>query len=227
MDTFLDHISPPLLVASPTDSRGPIAIDATHRIPQSHEDVAWEDEGTLEWDVYLSNDDISTVVYVSKAVGGYAVGSMPQDKQLAIILPKGAYNLRKTAVVGVARGVVWWKPGTQVTCKLVNRGNEPANVSNSAPIAYMITLNSRNVHRFQSLFDESSSTTDPCVPKPPRPPQPIATPAEAPLECQVKDANLGQLSPNEKWQLTDALQEYITAGLFPSDPRWVLACIGG
>ena len=51
--------------------------------------------------------------------------------------------------------------------------------------------------------------------------------AEAPLECQAKDANLGQLGPNEKWPLTDALQEeYITAGLFPSDPRRIPACIG-
>ena len=56
---FLDHISPHLLIASPTDSRGPIAFDATHRTSQCHI-VAWEDESTLEWDVYLSNDDIST-----------------------------------------------------------------------------------------------------------------------------------------------------------------------
>ena len=83
-------------------------------------------------------------------------------------------------------------------CKLVNRGNEPANVSNSTPIAHLIALNSRNAHRFQSLFDESPSTTDPCVPKPPKPLPPTVTPAEAPPECQAKDANLGQLGPNEK-----------------------------
>ena len=188
--------------------------------------MAWEDDSTLEWDVYLSNHDISIDGYVSKAVGGYTIGPMPQDKQLAIILPKEAYDLGKTAVVGVARGVIWWKPGTPVICKLVNRGNEPAKVSNSTPIVHMIALNSRNAHRFQSLFDKSPSTTDRCVPKPPKPLPPTATPAEAPFECQAKDANSGQLGPHKKWQLMDALQEYITTGLFPSNPKRVPACIG-
>ena len=56
--------------------------------------------------LYLSNDDISTDGYVSKAVGRYAVGPILQDKRLAIILPKEAYDMGKTAVVGVARGVI-------------------------------------------------------------------------------------------------------------------------
>ena len=72
-------------MASLTDSRAPTAIDATHRITQSHEDMVWEDDSTLEWDVYLSNNDISTDGYVRKVSGGYAVGSMPQDKQLVNI----------------------------------------------------------------------------------------------------------------------------------------------
>ena len=58
--------------------------------------MAWEDDSSLEWYVYLSNDDISTDGYVSNAVGGYAVGPMPQDEQLAIILPKEAYDSGKT-----------------------------------------------------------------------------------------------------------------------------------
>ena len=78
----LDHTPPPLFAARLIDSRAPIALDATHRTVQSHEDMAWEYDDTLEWDVYLSIKDISTDGYVSKAVGGYAVGSMPQDKQL-------------------------------------------------------------------------------------------------------------------------------------------------
>ena len=152
---------------------------------------------------------------------------MPQNKQLAITLPKEAYDLGKPAVLGVARGVIWWKPDTPVACKLLNRGNEPAKASNSTPIAHMIVLNSRNAHRLQSLFDKSPSTTDPCIPKPPKPLPPTATPGEAPPECQAKDANLGQLGPHEKWRMADALQQDITAGLFPSDPKQVPACIGG
>ena len=153
---------------------------------------------------------------------------MPQDKQLATILLKKAYDLGKTAMmVGAGRGVIWWKPGTPVVCKLVNRGNEPAKVSNSTPVAHIIALNSRNAQRFQSLFDESPSTTDLCILKPSKLLLPTATPAEAPPECQAKDANLGQLGPNEMWQLTDALQEYITAGFFPPNSKRVPACIRG
>ena len=76
----LDHPPPPLLTASLEDSRAQTALDATHRTPQSHEDMAWEDDSTLGWDVYLSNDNISAEGYVSRAVEGYAVGPMPQDK---------------------------------------------------------------------------------------------------------------------------------------------------
>ena len=78
----LDHTPPPLFAVSLTYSRAPTALDATHRTAQPHEGMAWEDDNTLEWEVYLSNNDISTDGCVSKAVGRYAVGSMPQDKQL-------------------------------------------------------------------------------------------------------------------------------------------------
>ena len=78
----LDHTPPSLFAARLTDSRAPTALDATHRTVQSHEDMTWKDDNTLEWDVYLSNNDISEDGYVSKAVRGNAVGSMPQDKQL-------------------------------------------------------------------------------------------------------------------------------------------------
>ena len=224
---FLDHTPPSALIASLTDSLATTTVDATHRTSQPVEDMAWEDDSTLEWDAYLNNGDTSTEGYVSKVVGGYAVGPMPQDKQLAIILPQEAYDLGKTAMVGVAREIIWWKPGTQVVCKLVNRSNEPAKVPTSTPIAHMIALSSRNAHGFQSLFDKSPSTSDPCVPAPPKHSPPTAAPAEAPAECQAKDANLGQLGPHQKRQLTDILREYITAGLFPSDPKRVPACIGG
>ena len=87
---FLDHTPPALFIASLTDSRASNALDATHRTSRSHENMAWEDDSTLEWDVYLRNHDISADGYVSKAVRGYAIGPMAQDKQLllALILTK-------------------------------------------------------------------------------------------------------------------------------------------
>ena len=180
---FLDYTPPSALIASLTDSLATTAAVVPHRTSQSHEDMAWKDDSTLELDVYLNNGDTSTEGYVSKVVGGYAVRLMPLDKQLANILPKAAYDLLgKTAMVGVARGVIWWKPSTPVICKLVNRSNQPAKESNSTPIAHTIAFNSRNAHGFQSLFDKSPSTNEPCVPAPPKHPPPTAAPAEAPAE---------------------------------------------
>ena len=144
---------------------------------------------------------------------------MPQDKQRENILLKEAYDLGKTVVVVVARGVIWWKPGTPFTCKLVNRGNEPAEVSNFTPIAHMIALSSRNAHHPCSTDPRRRRTHAYLNPQAP------AT-AKAPPECQVKGAILDQLGPNEKRQLMDTLQKYITAGSFPSDPKRVPACIG-
>ena len=111
--------------------------------------------------------------------------------------------------------------------KPVNRGNEPAKVSNLTSIVHMIALEARNAHRFQSLFDGSPSARDPHIPEPPKPPPPTATTAESSPEIRVKYANLSQLGPNEKWQLMDDLREYTTAGLFPSDPKRVPAYVVG
>ena len=125
--------------------------------------MAWEDDSTLKWEFYLSNNDISTDGYVIKASGEYAVEPIPQDTQLVIVLPTETYDLGKTAVVGVARGVIWWKSGTPVTYKLANRFNEPAKMLNLTTITHIIPLKARNAHKFQFVFDGSSSTTEPCV----------------------------------------------------------------
>ena len=58
-------------------------------------------------------------------------------------------------------------------------------------------------------------------------PPPTATTAESAPKIQTKDINLSQLGTNEKRQLMDTLREYITAGLSPSNPKRVPACIGG
>ena len=65
---LLDHTPPSAFIASLKDSLAMSAVDAAHRTSQSHEDTAWEDDSTLEWDVYLNNGDTSTEGYVSKEV---------------------------------------------------------------------------------------------------------------------------------------------------------------
>ena len=71
----------------------------------------------------------------------------------------------------------------------------------------------------------SPSARDQHIPESPKPPHPTTTTTESSPEIQAKDTNLSQLGPNEKWQLINALREYITAGLFLSDPKPVPACI--
>ena len=87
-------------------------------------------------------------------------GPLPQDKQLVMLLPVEKYDLEKEALVGIARGVQWWTPGNPVICKLVNRGKMPGRVLWNHPVARLIAVNTRDSHRFYSLFHHGPSTTD-------------------------------------------------------------------
>ena len=154
--------------------------------------------------------------------------NQPQDRLLVLVLPTEEYDLGAAAVVGIARGVMWWEPGSPVPCKLVNRSNYWVTVSSAPMIARMIAVNSRDSTRFQSLFDTPPSTMDPQTPPSPPPPPPAAVPSnDVVFPLKVEDTNLGQLGHTEKGQLTKILQGFLTAGLFPSDPKRVPACVGG
>ena len=189
--------------------------------------IAWEDDSTLQWKVRLV-DDVTIEGFVGVAVEGFVTGPQPQDRQLVIIQPLDKYDMETGAEVGVARGVQWWEPGTPVYCKIVNRSNTRGKVLRGHPIARMIAVNVRDSARFQSLFDANPSTVEPSVP--PLKPQTVDENGtdNTPVECvKTENANLGQLSVDQKQQLGDVLQEYIDAGLFPSDPKHVPACLNG
>ncbi|CAM9821477.1 unnamed protein product, partial [Choristocarpus tenellus] len=87
-------------------------------VPLSVE-VAWEDDGTLQWELRLSEEE-HVEGFVSKVCKGFVKGAQPQSRQLVMIEPLSEYNMELGNAVGVARGVQWWNPGTPIYCKLVN-----------------------------------------------------------------------------------------------------------
>ena len=117
----------------------------------------------------------------------------------------------------------WWEPGTPIYCKLVNRGNTEAKVQRGHPVARMIAVNTRDPERFKSLFDSRPSTVDQGAPS-----------AQVPhVETSIGErvsaqkANCGQLSVQQKHQLENLLEHFISGGLFPTDPKRVPACVDG
>ena len=195
----------------------------TPPIPSYH-DIAWEDDGSLEWRVKLVSDRVTVEGFTSRAVEAAAIGTMPQDRQLVLVLPTERYDLAKGAVAGFARAVCWWQPGHPVYCKLVNRGRAKVAIEGRV-IAKMIALNVRDPARFHSLFDASPSAVDPPLPPPPTEPTPSAD--TKPPRIDPASANTGSLGVSQKLQLHTLLNEFIDQDLFALDPKRVLVCIGG
>ena len=207
----------------------PLTPPLTHNVHPSYHDIAWEDESTLEWDVRQVAESTTVGGFTSIAVETAAVGPQPQDRQLVLMLPTERFDLKRGALVGVARAVLWWQPGSPVYCKLVNRSKENAEVTGSGVIARMIALNVRDAARFESLFDEAPSAVDlplplqalnvPCVPS--------KINVDLATRIVAADANLGTLGALQKQQLISILEDFIADGLFPVDPKRVPACISG
>ena len=157
-------------------------------------------------------------------------GPRPQGRQLVLLLPTEDYDLDKDALVGIARGVQWWIPGTPVSCRVVNRSKVPGAVPTNRVVARLVAMNTRDTARFNSLLHQGPSTTDPpSSPQASHTRQPSAeeTDEGPPTAVRVEDANYGQLSLQQKQELEQLLQHFIDRGLFPNDPKRVPACVGG
>ena len=83
--------------------------------------AAWDDDGTLQWELQLLRR-VEAARLVGIPVEEYVTGSQPSERQLVLIQPVGKYDTDSGAVVGMARGVQWWEPGTPLYCKVVNTG---------------------------------------------------------------------------------------------------------
>ncbi|CAB1105423.1 unnamed protein product [Ectocarpus sp. CCAP 1310/34] len=96
-------------------------VPAVPTIVPSYEDVVWGDDTSFEWDVRQVPENTVVEGFTTRAVEAAAVGPQPQDRQLVMVLPTERLDLEQGAVVGVARAVMWWVPGSPEYCKLVNR----------------------------------------------------------------------------------------------------------
>ena len=73
----------------------------------STDNIAWENDNTLQWEVRLVTDhqvnaSVRLPGFVSTALEGFATGPLPQDRQLVIILPLEKYDMDLGAIVGIA-----------------------------------------------------------------------------------------------------------------------------
>jgi len=145
-----------------------------------------------------------------------------------MILPTERFDLERDAVVGVARAVMWWTPGSPVYCKLVNRGKGTVSIEGSRVIARMVALNVRDQPGFESLFDTSPAASDPpLLPRETAPPRDASAPTDPSTRVRVEDVNMGTLGSLKKQQLVEVLAAFIEDGLFPIDPKRVPACMNG
>ena len=198
-------------------------------VRSSYHDIAWEDESTLEWDIRQVAATTTVPGFTSIAVETAAVGPQPQHRQLVLMLPTERFDLEKGALVGVARALLWWLPGSPVYCKVVNRSKQTAEVEGNRVIARMIALNVRDPARFESFCDDSPASVDPPLPLRARDMSGASnTGRTAPLtKVQASDANSGTLGFLQKQQLSRLLETFIEDGLFPIDPKRVPARIDG
>ena len=76
---------------------------------------------------------------------------------MVLIQPVEKYDTDSGAVVGMARGVQWWEPGTPLYCKVVNTGRAAVVVRGGHPMVKVIALDVRDDDRFRALFVHPTS----------------------------------------------------------------------
>ena len=189
--------------------------------------AGWEDDGTLQRELRLSQP-VGAEGLVGIEVEGYVHGPQPSERQLVLIQLVAKYDTDSGAVVGMASGVEWCKPGTPSYCKVVNTGRAPAVVRSGHPIAKVIGMNVSDEDRFRALLVHS-----PPLPANPfleptaqhLPPAPDAGADEIPLRgAELSEADIGQLSGGAEAPAAERAAAAEVAGLFPEDPKRVHAC---
>ena len=217
------------LLATATESSTPFA-PAPQPVPSlplgSVVQEAWEDHGTLQWELRLSQP-AKVKGFVGLAVVGYVTGPQPSERQLVLIQPVAKFDTDSGAVVGIARGVEWWEPGTSLYCKVGNTGRAAGVVRREHAIVKVIKLNVRDEVRFCALFIHP-----PQPPANPPPEHPDDSPPvlksginETPTRgVELSDANVGQLSVRQRNQLRSVMQPQNVAGMFPEDLKRVRRC---
>ena len=184
--------------------------------------AAWEDDGTLQWELRPARH---TVVpgFVSVQVDAYAKGAQPQDRQLVVVEPKALYDMEAGAELGIARGAQWWYPGTPLQCKVVNRSKVPLTLIQGGVVARIYAVNTSDKERMRMLLDPVMPVDSAMGRK--EQPAPVTQEEGGGAGADVVDltqANIAQTSAPVKAALTRVLEKY--RHVFPANPKIVPAC---
>ena len=85
--------------------------------PTTMDEAVWEDKGTLDWVLRLSNAVSSLSGGTSVIVDARVKGPQPQTRLLIIIEPREKFNLKRGVDIGIPRGIQWWERATRSNAK--------------------------------------------------------------------------------------------------------------
>ena len=125
-----------------TETDSPTAVDR----------AVWEDEGTLDWVLRLSNAVSALPGGTSVQVDARVKGPQPQTRLLIIVEPREKFNLKRGVDIGIPRGIQWWEPGNPLKCKVSNVATRPISISKGVPVATVYIVNNFDTPQIQSLL---------------------------------------------------------------------------
>ena len=190
------------------------------------DEAVWEDGGTLDWVLRLSDAVSALLGGTSVQVDARVKSPQPQTRLLVIVEPRENFNLKRGVDTGVPRGIQWWEPGNPLKCKVTNVATRPTFISKGVLLAIVYSVNNFDTPRIQSLLKPKPlpqtgiDDERKIIHGPERP----AEWHEPTQQSNLDEANIGQLSPTEKEALMEVLTEHADA--FAANPKAVAACRG-
>ena len=192
--------------------------------PTIADGAVWEDEGTLDWVLRLSNAVSSLPDGTSVHVDTRIKGPQPQTRLLVIVEPREKFNLKRGVDIGIPRGIQWWQSGNPRKCKVTNVATGPIPISKGVPVATVYSVNIFDTPGIQSPLKPLPQTCTGDEMNVLNAPERQAESRELAQQNNLDEANIGQLSPTEKEALMKVLEEYVD--VFAANPEVVTAWRG-
>ena len=186
--------------------------------------AVWEDQGTLDWVLRLSNAVSSLPGGTSVQVDPRVKGTQPQLRLLVIIEPREKFNLKQGAPIGVPRGIQLWEPGNPLKGKITNVVTTPISISKRVTVVTVYSVNNFDIPWIQSLFKPLPQSCAGNKRITLNVPERQADSRESAEQDNLDETNLGELSPSEKEALMEILKEY--SDVVTVNPKAVAACRG-
>lgn len=185
----------------------------------------WEDEGSLQWTVTLS-DTQDVDERVSTEAEAELVGPQPNTSHLKLIFPLKPFDLEGDVRIGIAKGAQWFTAGSPLRVKLVNRSTSSKSIGGGVQVAIAYGTNSSDIEGILLLKEPKKSQSPiPNTSSSMKEPE-IARSGEPDSQIRVCDANTGQLGPEGQHWLLKILEDANARGAFPAGPKIVPAWNG-